>query len=1753
MKNLSKILSGMLVFILILTMCSIGMTAYAASDDVLGDYKFNITSTYENVDWANWKKYKAETHVHTVRSDADTELKDMIEYYYGFGFDAMALTDHGTVNYGWTSGQSRITIFDYQFFVHGAIDDLSKSRYTEITTGTGAVKDGSSPRGYGMREIPLGIELNGMSVKKCHINGFYTDYGHGDLGTAVTWPREAVEGNFKKGGLTHINHVGEWSDAKDDIGVYDSAFIKDFASIYKDYGIMKKNRDENNLRGCLGMELVNTADSRTKNDRYLYDEILKILAPQGINVLAFCEDDAHELSDCDRNAQYFIMPENDMATNNIKHSMMYGEFYCCSKNSKNSYELGSGFNAVGAYPSISNLVVNDEKNQIIIDSKDANKIRIVADGEIIDTVDISTSGDRTVFDLNAYESKINSYVRIYLTGPGGILYLHPFLVEKEAAPVSSVTFIKPSTDTAVSVFDSNGTLVEPASTNSVYTLDAGDYTYIASRPGYITTEKIPFTVTQSDIDSAAKIKINVTLEKDTNIVYTTFYVPETIYLSGENSMTFQNYVDRENDEDGALNSSIQNTGNIFFHRDGATDVRITYEVVEGIMVNSMNINQTSSTSSTISTQITGGSMSSALVSGGHSLVKWTATYKCSGKTLQSNAYTYIYGPLTGGKSTVAAGGQARTKKNIISWSHTTMHITATVWAAGINAVSGGSAAYKFSPYGGSALSDVTDVEDLVMTGSGMGTATDESSGGSKTVDPVGGTGIIKVDTSRYDNLNQIPNFKIGLDINNCSEGEDTSQVYIRLGDTIIYSLSAKISEAFTAQRIFQTDSHNFDYPLDPSTTSLKVNGYASCGKSSRTDAVNGTFTLQFDYVDKSVLRDQYNNAVKVAYQSDWFETSSEYQTYSEAIKNAGSVLGNPAASLNDISSAEAAVSNVLKNAKLKKGSLTINYINSETDTAIETETKSYALCDTILESVKEIDGYSYNSQWKCYSGSTFIVSGTGTLCTLPALEDNYTINIYYVPNTYSVEYISSDPSFKVEAGNPTFGKSYTIPSSVPTLEGYTFAGWLLEADGNIYQPNSSFVWSFNENSTFTAIWNAKSFVATYNLNGGEGLDVLTETVDYMESFTITNTIPEKEGYVFAGWEAKTASGEVLGRYTAGSTLTWNKLENVTFTAQWIVLSVDVTFNTNGGEISTDKVTVHFGSKYGTLPVPTMEGYKFDGWFFDEELTTPITENTIVTWGVDHTLYAKWSKGQYKLSYYVDGNFYTQTTYNFGDTVTPEPAPSVDGYTFSGWSEIPKTMPGEDVTVTGSFTANKYTLTYVIDGKLYSEEKVAYGTALSAPVPAKKDGYTFSGWANLPAAMPASDLTVTGSYNANEYTVYYLVDGSEYTSQTYLYGETITPYEMVQKTGYTFSGWANLPAAMPANNVYATGTYVPNKYKISYYVDDKLYYETEYEYKAEITPYSEPTKEGHEFSGWSYIPATMPARNYTVTGSFTVNTYSYFFFVDDVLQDDLTIKAKFGETITAPEIKVPENYTFSGWSPEFPAKMGSQSMNFYGTTSKTSSTITYSLNGGTGVLPSSETKAIGSSITLPSGGFTKSGYMFDGWSEISTAQSGSFAYTVTEKDVTLYAVWKEVNVRLDPAEKSTTVVDDVLNIISGVKERISSIDFLSDYVDVIGENGNVTFEKGLGFGTGSKIKLYENDSLVKTYQLVIYGDVDGDGVADGQDVQIALMLKNGMLKKAQVGEAVWEAVDCNHDGRISDDDVQIIIESGIKLQTVDQTK
>jgi hypothetical protein len=121
------------------------------------------------------------------------------------------------------------------------------------------------------------------------------------------------------------------------------------------------------------------------------------------------------------------------------------------------------------------------------------------------------------------------------------------------------------------------------------------------------------------------------------------------------------------------------------------------------------------------------------------------------------------------------------------------------------------------------------------------------------------------------------------------------------------------------------------------------------------------------------------------------------------------------------------------------------------------------------------------------------------------------------------------------------------------------------------------------------------------------------------------------------------------------------------------------------------------------------------------------------------------KKEYTLTYKVDGKNYKSYNMKYGSKITPEAAPEKEGYTFSGWSEIPTTMPAKDVTVSGTFSINKYKLVYMVDGADYKSYDVEYGTKITSEAAPEKEGYSFSGWDNVPETMPAKDVIVIGSF------------------------------------------------------------------------------------------------------------------------------------------------------------------------------------------------------------------------------------------------------------------------------------------------------------------------------------------------------------------------------------------------------------------------
>ena len=74
------------------------------------------------------------------------------------------------------------------------------------------------------------------------------------------------------------------------------------------------------------------------------------------------------------------------------------------------------------------------------------------------------------------------------------------------------------------------------------------------------------------------------------------------------------------------------------------------------------------------------------------------------------------------------------------------------------------------------------------------------------------------------------------------------------------------------------------------------------------------------------------------------------------------------------------------------------------------------------------------------------------------------------------------------------------------------------------------------------------------------------------------------------------------------------------------------------------------------------------------------------------------------------------------------------------------MPDRDITIKGYYTKSVYTLTYMVDGDVYKTFTLQQGGRIPTVETPQKKGFVFSGWSEIPATMPAADITITGTFD-----------------------------------------------------------------------------------------------------------------------------------------------------------------------------------------------------------------------------------------------------------------------------------------------------------------------------------------------------------------------------------------------------------------------
>lgn len=310
----------------------------------------------------------------------------------------------------------------------------------------------------------------------------------------------------------------------------------------------------------------------------------------------------------------------------------------------------------------------------------------------------------------------------------------------------------------------------------------------------------------------------------------------------------------------------------------------------------------------------------------------------------------------------------------------------------------------------------------------------------------------------------------------------------------------------------------------------------------------------------------------------------------------------------------------------------------------------------------------------------------------------------------------------------------------------------------------------------------------------------------------------------------------------------------------------VTFDTGEGS-SIAPLTGNVGDPVPAVTAPTRVGYTFTGW----DLPYP---ETFPAGGL--TLTAGWSVITYDAKFYVDGVLYQTVPTQYGQPIVLPPAPNKEGHDFDGWDFIPAAMPANDVDINAIFSVETYNAKFYVDGALYATVPTDFGAVIVPPADPSKLGYTFTGWDTIPAAMPAGDVTINAAFTVTSYDAKFYVDGVLYATVPTDFGEVIAAPADPSKTGYDFTGWDTIPAAMPANDIVIDAVFSANTYDAEFYVDGALYATVPTAFGAAISPPADPAKFGHTFTGWDPMPGVMDTEGAVFHALFEQDAYSVFF-------------------------------------------------------------------------------------------------------------------------------------------------------------------------------------------------------------------------------------------------------------------------------------
>ena len=443
-------------------------------------------------------------------------------------------------------------------------------------------------------------------------------------------------------------------------------------------------------------------------------------------------------------------------------------------------------------------------------------------------------------------------------------------------------------------------------------------------------------------------------------------------------------------------------------------------------------------------------------------------------------------------------------------------------------------------------------------------------------------------------------------------------------------------------------------------------------------------------------------------------------------------------------------------------------------------------------------------------------------------DDHFTVEGSFIINTHTITYTIDGKEYKKITVK--YNDAISLEANPDEKLGYEFSQW--EIDGYETLPTTM----PDKDIAISGSYIPKKFKLVFNADGKA-----VKTIDYEFDKDITLAIPQEAHKSY--------------KFTMPPTGKLMPAKDLTVDGRFEINKFNIVYMLDDETYAT--IPTEAGSTIVLIDKPTRDGYTFSNW---QTTYTEMPDENI-------TIKGSFSPNPHKIVYKEEGKELETVTTAFGKDVAST-FPKKKGYKYVPSTDIPEEMPDEDLVIDGKFEIIDYTLTYYLDFEEYVVVTMHYGEQITPEPEPIRPGYQFSGWGELPETMPDNNLSFYGTLEKLSYTITFMFDGKKTQEIHYAYGDAVKQPSMTSKTGYTFK-WVDCPEYMPESNLTIEGAYIPNIYTITYMVCDTVYASAGIAYNTEIVPEEAPSLEGYTFS-WGYIPEKMPDYDVTVTGKFTAN-------------------------------------------------------------------------------------------------------------------------------------------------------------------------------------------------------------------------------------------------------------------------------------------